>query len=136
MRGVRTQKNTGAAHSEGGVRGKGRGDLCVFNFIAYLLSLSPSPSSSLLSSIYLTKYHNENKTKTPFPSTFHFSFLFFFLIFSRRGEPLPGFPFWCFVAGPVVKLRLRRPRELGDRALWMAKELDVPPSCLAKEILC
>ena len=46
--------------------------------------------------------------------------LLYFLIFSRRGEPLPGFPFWFFVAGPVVKLRLRRPRELGDRALRQA----------------
>ena len=45
---------------------------------------------------------------------------FLFLIFSRLGEPLPGFPLWCFVAGLVIKLRLRRPRELGDRALRMA----------------
>ncbi len=55
---------------------------------------------------------------------------------------MPGFYFGCFVAaGPVVKFRLRRPRELGDRALRQAalpplkKELTVPPSCLVKEIL-
>ena len=99
----------------------------MFKFIADLLSLSPPPSSPLLSAIYLPKHHNEDTTETPFHSTFHFSFL----IFSRRGEPLPGFPFWCFVAGPVVKLRLRRPRELGDRAL-RKKELERTPQLLSK----
>ena len=44
---------------------------------------------------------------------------------------MPGFPFWCFVAGPVVKLRLRRPRELGDRAL-RKKELERTPQLLSK----
>ena len=63
-------------------------------------------------------HHDAPPPSTPFPSTFHFPF--FLIFFSRRGEPLPGFPFWCFVAGPVVKLRLRRPRELGDRALRQA----------------
>ena len=131
------QKNTGAAHSEGGVRGNGRGDLCVFNFIADLLSLGPSPSPSLLSAIYLPKYKTEDTAKTPS----HFFFSFFSFFFFRRGEPLPGFPFWCFVEGPVVNLRLRRPRELGDRAFRMVasppneERAIVPPSCLAKEIL-
>ena len=41
---------------------------------------------------------NEDTTETPSHSTFHFPFFDFF---SRRGEHLPGFPFWCFVAGPV-----------------------------------
>ncbi len=36
---------------------------------------------------------------TPLP--FHFP-LFFFLIFSRRGEPLPGFPIWFFVAAQAA----------------------------------
>ncbi len=61
--------------------------------------------------------------------------------FFRRGEPLSGFPFWCFVAGPVVKLRLGRESwAIGHfgRLLHrpLNKELDVPPSCLAKETLC
>jgi hypothetical protein len=44
------------------------------------------------------------------------SFFDFFLIFFRAGVTPVRFPFWCFVGGPVYKLRLRRPRELGDRA--------------------
>ena len=81
-------------------------------------------------------WHGPSSTTKTQPKHLPLSLPTFFLLFFSGGEePLPGFPFWCFVAGPVVKLRLRRPRELGDRAL-RKKELDVPPSCLAKEILC
>ena len=67
---------------------------------------------------------------TPGGCEFYFLFGFFWIF--RAGRTLVCF--WYFVAGPVVKLRLRRPRALGDRAL-RKKELYVPPSGLAKEIL-
>ena len=107
--GVITQKNIGAAHSEGGVRGKGRGDLCVFNFIAYLLSLGPSPSSSPLPAIYLTKYHNEDTTKTPFPSTFHFSFLIFF----QAGRTLAWFSLLVLRCGSGCQIKAQAAARVG-----------------------
>ena len=54
-------------------------------------------------------------------NTFPFHFpLFFFLFFPGGENPCLVFPFWFFVAGPVGELRLRRPRELGDRAFPQA----------------
>ena len=140
MRGARTQKNIGSAHNEGRGRGRGRGGLCVFNFIAYLLSLSPSPSSSLLSSIYLTKYHNENTTKTPFPSTFHFSFFFF--DFFQAGRTLAWFSLLVLRCGSGCQIKAQAAARVGRSGISdgrftapLKKELDVPPSCLVKEIL-
>jgi hypothetical protein len=49
-------------------------------------------------------------------------------------KPSVFFPFWCFVWGPVIKLRLRQQRELGDWAFLKAvssprrKALDDSPS--------
>jgi hypothetical protein len=67
---------------------------------------------------------------------------YFYFYFPKRGEHLPGFTsawfshFWCFVAGPVVKLRLRRPRKLGYRAFRTAASPEEsagrPPQLLCK----
>ena len=97
----------------GGVKGPGV-TLCQ---TTWPLWTSPLCSHLHIPSLMPRKEKDEtwNKTLLHHIPFFFFLFLFFFF-FSRRGEPLPGFPFWCFVAGPVVKLRLRRPRELGDRA--------------------
>ncbi len=114
-------------------RGRGRGGLCVFHFIADLLSFNPPPLLPFFPQfIYLSI--TPKMQPTPFPSTFP-SFFFFF--FSGGENPCLVFPFWCFVAGPVVNLRLRRPRELGDRAFRTAaspplkKALDVLPQLLS-----
>ena len=135
------QKNTGAAHSEG--RGGAGGWVGVGEACACLIS-SPISFPSALPPLLpffpqFTFLSIKPKTQPKHPPTFLFSFFYFF--FFQAGEPLPGFPFWCFVEGPVVNLRLRRPRELGDRAFRMVasppneERAIVPPSCLAKEIL-
>ena len=145
MRGARTQKNIGSAHSEGRGRGRGRGGLCVFKFIADLLSLSPSPSSSLLSAIHQPKHHNEDTTTTPFHSTFHFSFFFFFflffLFFSRRGEPLPGFPFLVFRCGSGWRIKAQAAARVGRPCISTGRLTPPlesagrnPPAAIAKEI--
>jgi hypothetical protein len=67
--------------------------------------------------IYLIIYRNKPATTHQLPFNF-----FFFSFFSRRGEPLSWFPFVLelrFRSG-WQKLRLRRPRELGDRAFRTA----------------
>jgi len=43
-------------------------------------------------------------------------FFAFFLIRAGEGQPRPFFPVWCFDGVRLFKLRLKRPRELGDRA--------------------
>jgi len=69
----------------------------------------------------------------PFP----FLFLFYCFLFLGGGQPHPFFPFWCFIWGPVIKLRLRQQRELGDRAFLKAvssprrKALDDSPAAIA-----
>ncbi len=64
-------------------------------------------------------------------------FLFFLFFLFQAGRTLACFSPLCFVAGPVVKLRLRRPRELGDRAFRMGaspppEEELRPPQLLSK----
>ena len=45
---------------------------------------------------------------------------FFDFFFFRAGVSPARFPYLVLRLGPVIKLRLRRPRELGDRAFLKA----------------
>ena len=65
-----------------------------------------------------------------FPFPFPFLFLFYCFLFLGGGQPRPFFPFWCFVGVRLFKLRLRQPRELGDRAFL---EAVLPPKESMKE---
>ena len=113
------------------------------NYVKYSTSVSRRISLSLpiLSFLFFPLFYVYFLCASFFSFVFFFSFFFFDLDFLdffgffwifRAGRTLVCFRY--FVAGPVVKLRLRRPRALGDRAL-RKKELYVPPSGLAKEIL-
>ena len=64
--------------------------------------------------------HDALQPSTLFPSTFHFFFLFPFFFFFPGGEnPCLVFPFGASLRVRLSILRLRRPRELSDRAFRM-----------------
>ena len=92
---------------------------------------TPNPQKNITSYVHFVKTRT---TQPLLPPLFFFSF-------SRRGQPLAWFPFVLELRGGsgFLKLRLRRPRELGDRAFRMGvpgrKSQYASPSCNCKGII-